>query len=230
MKLAQLSQIGLTDGEIKVYEALVKHGPQTKTRIAGNASVSSSKVYEIAERLQKKGLVSELLKNGVRTYSAAPPHALIDFIDQKEQRLQQERAIVEEILPELQPVTEPVVELYEGWDGLQHALWEAVQKAPEKSKIHGLGIQFPLPSFIKKFVQEAKRKNILIKSIKTGKHAIPIPGRKKNVKGFEHVGMGVFEDRVIIGVTEKEPVGVVIQHPEISKAFRAIHNILYRSL
>ena len=66
MEITKLKKIGLTQGEIKVYLALIKHGAQTKSHLAIKADVSSSKVYEIAERLIKKGLVSSFTKNKIK--------------------------------------------------------------------------------------------------------------------------------------------------------------------
>ena len=49
-----LHDIGLSEGEIKVYLALLKLGLAKKTELANGSGVSSSKVYEICNRLQKK--------------------------------------------------------------------------------------------------------------------------------------------------------------------------------
>jgi len=57
MKLETLETIGLTKGEIKVYEALLELGESTKTPIANTSGISPGKVYDVLERLMKKGLV-----------------------------------------------------------------------------------------------------------------------------------------------------------------------------
>ena len=58
-----LREIGLTEGEIKVYLALLKIGQAKKTELAKESGVSSSKIYEICGRLQKKGIVGTIIKD-----------------------------------------------------------------------------------------------------------------------------------------------------------------------
>ena len=58
MTVEKLQGIGLTDGESKVYVALLQLQTATKSAIVKESSVSSSKVYEILDRLLAKGLVS----------------------------------------------------------------------------------------------------------------------------------------------------------------------------
>ena len=65
MDLTKLSKIGLTKGEIKVYLALIKHSSQSKTHLAIKANVSSSKVYEIAEKLNIKNLEDRIKQNNI---------------------------------------------------------------------------------------------------------------------------------------------------------------------
>ena len=61
-----LENIGLTDGEIKVYLALIKLGSSTSGPITDKSGVSRSKIYNILERLIQKGLVSYTIKEKTR--------------------------------------------------------------------------------------------------------------------------------------------------------------------
>ncbi len=53
-----LEEIGLTKGEISVYLALLKIGETTTGKIIEEAQISSGKIYEILDKLIKKGMVS----------------------------------------------------------------------------------------------------------------------------------------------------------------------------
>ena len=55
MKLTKLRNIGLTEGEIKVYTGLIKLGETTTGPLVDESGVSLSKVYAILDRLAKKG-------------------------------------------------------------------------------------------------------------------------------------------------------------------------------
>ncbi|GAG11320.1 unnamed protein product, partial [marine sediment metagenome] len=170
MGLSNLSKIGLTKGEIKVYLALIKHGELSKSPLASKANISSSKVYEITEKLIKKGLVSSFKKNNVTYYTASDPSFLEKYISKKEKELQEEKNIVKELLPKLKTLKEKSeekisFELQEGWKGMQNAIIEGIDKTPKNSIVYGVGIQIPKTSLITKFHQKRLKKKIKLKII-----------------------------------------------------------------
>ena len=57
-----LEELGLTKGEIKVYLTLLKLGETTTGKIVEEAGISSGKIYEILEKLIRKGLASFIIK------------------------------------------------------------------------------------------------------------------------------------------------------------------------
>src|SRR3989344_4876377 len=97
----ELQKIGLTAGEIKVYLGLLELGESTKTKLAKKAEISPSKLYDITNRLLRKGIISAVRKQSILHFKAADPHRLHNFIEQKEQEIHQEREIVNTILPRL---------------------------------------------------------------------------------------------------------------------------------
>ena len=52
----------LTEGEAKVYEALLFLGSSTVGPIVTRSKVSYSNIYEVCDRLTAKGLVSHIVK------------------------------------------------------------------------------------------------------------------------------------------------------------------------
>ena len=86
MDVKPLEELGLTNGEIKVYLALVKLGETTSGPIVDESGISVSKVYYVLDRLAKKGLVSHVVKNNVKHFSAATPDRLLDYLKEKEEK------------------------------------------------------------------------------------------------------------------------------------------------
>jgi sugar-specific transcriptional regulator TrmB len=80
-----LKNVGLTEGEIQVYLALIQLGQSSTGKITHKAKIASSKVYEVLERLSEKGLVSYVIKNGVKNFDATPPERLIDFLEERKE-------------------------------------------------------------------------------------------------------------------------------------------------
>jgi hypothetical protein len=99
--IEELSSLGLTSGEARVYLSLLKRGSSKAGSIVRDSGVSYSKVYDVLERLGSKGLVSHVLIGKVRHYSAAEPYRLKDYIASKEQRLLAEKELSSRIIPEL---------------------------------------------------------------------------------------------------------------------------------
>ena len=61
--------LDLTKGEKKVYKALVRLKSTTTGPLYKKANVSQSKVYEILDRLRKKGLAASIIKQGTPRHS-----------------------------------------------------------------------------------------------------------------------------------------------------------------
>ncbi|MEK6920892.1 MAG: helix-turn-helix domain-containing protein [Nanoarchaeota archaeon] len=101
METKILEKIGFTNGEIRVYFALLECGNTTTGPVIIKSGVSRSKVYEILEKLKQKGLVSEVIKENTRYFQAASPERIIDYIKSKEKEIIYEQEQFTKILPGL---------------------------------------------------------------------------------------------------------------------------------
>ena len=84
MNPGSLENIGLTEGESKVYLALLRMRVSTIGNIIKEARVSNSKVYNILDRLSKKGLVGTVIIKNKRHFEAKDPSRLKEFIKLEE--------------------------------------------------------------------------------------------------------------------------------------------------
>jgi HTH-type transcriptional regulator, sugar sensing transcriptional regulator len=138
-----LKSIGLTEGEIDVYLALLEIGLSTTGKITKVAGISSSKVYEVLQRLIKKGLANYVVERGVHYYSATPAERLIDFLEDKKNELNKGQDAVRSLIPILeakrseQPTTEAVI--YRGRQGPLIALKEVYEAGLNGAEIIGYG-------------------------------------------------------------------------------------------
>ena len=82
-----LEEIGLTEGESKVYLSLLRLGSSTIGKIIKEAQVSNSKIYDILDRLNKKGLIGISLINNVKHFGAKSPSTINDLISDKEKNI-----------------------------------------------------------------------------------------------------------------------------------------------
>jgi sugar-specific transcriptional regulator TrmB len=100
-----LSQLGLTNGEARVYLSLLKIGSSKVGPIVRDSHVSYSKVYDILERLSLKGLVSYVTIGKIKHFNAVEPYRLQDYIQRKEEQLSTQKKIVDQIVPSLIKIT-----------------------------------------------------------------------------------------------------------------------------
>src|SRR3989338_4956714 len=124
MKTEVFKKMGFTEGETKVYLALLKLGETSITPIVKESKVSKSKIYDILEKLIEKGLVGYVTRDGTKQFTANDPKMIIEFLKKKEEEGEATRKEAEKILPELslQRATlgkKKTAEIYEGFHGLR---------------------------------------------------------------------------------------------------------------
>ncbi len=118
-----LKEIGLTEGEAKVYIALLELGSTTTGPIVDKSGISASKVYNILDKLAKKGFVSYILKAKTKYFHAADPHRIIDYLEEREENLLKQKEEIKQVLPQLElkqkeAGKEQIAELFEGAKGI----------------------------------------------------------------------------------------------------------------
>ena len=133
MNLPELKEIGLTDGETRVYSTLLDKGESTKTELAKHSKVSQSKIYEVTSKLAEKGIISIVKKDGLMHFKAATPERLLDFLKQKEKKVMHEKDIITKVLPALleqykESTEEPEVEVFFGWKGMKTIYQDIVKE------------------------------------------------------------------------------------------------------
>ncbi|MFA6072904.1 MAG: helix-turn-helix domain-containing protein [Candidatus Woesearchaeota archaeon] len=136
-----LKRIGLTEGEVKVYLAVLKTGLTTVGRVIRETKMQSSSVYHIIDSLKEKGLISFEIKNNKKYVFVADPDRLLDFVDDKKQELDKEKINIVKFLPGLHSLRclsikpEQEVLIFEGWSGVLSAFKEAYKNIEPGTKI-----------------------------------------------------------------------------------------------
>jgi len=132
-KLSDLLKLGLTEGEAKVYAALLELGPSTVGPITKKAGVSYSNIYEILQRLLEKGIVTSIVKNGIKNFQAVDPINLSKYLDNKQKELDKQKESLQEALPRIKALgeihTTQEAMLFTGIKGLLVAYKELLKDA-----------------------------------------------------------------------------------------------------
>jgi sugar-specific transcriptional regulator TrmB len=144
-----LIKAGLTEGEIKVYLALLKLGLTTSGPIVNESGIAKSMVYPVLEKLIQKGLVSYIIKEKTKYFQASDPEKIIDFIEEKEKSLNKTKDEVKKSLPELELMMKLTKKseatIYLGIKGLRTAYERVYKKLKKGECSYFLGVPAQQP-------------------------------------------------------------------------------------
>ncbi|MEK6982787.1 MAG: helix-turn-helix domain-containing protein [Candidatus Micrarchaeota archaeon] len=244
--LKVLENIGLTSGEVRVYLALLKLGSVTTGSISSAAKVSSSKVYKILDRLEKKGLVGHVLKGEIKYFSANKPRRILDYIEEKQTELASQKTKIEALLPELekqQELSESKSEaiIYEGFKGCTNFFRNIIEelKAGETYYVIGAGYGEDvkgLRDFFYKHHQRRTDKKINVKMLVNfdiKKTLVKTTANNSEIKFLPqylitNMEIVFYKNKAFIVLWTKEPKGFLIENEEAVKSFKAYFDTLWK--
>ncbi len=242
-----LRNIGLTNSEIKVYLALIDLGISTKGPIVDKAEVASSKIYELLEKLIKKGLVSHSIKSGVRYFNAANPNRLMDYLSEKKQIIKEKERILKDIIPELElkqgtALTPETAQVFDGLKGLQTARERTLKIMKEGDEMWIIGIaRTPYEGAMTPYFEDYHKRRYT-KKIKCrylyNEYArkpygetsakYPLSEVKYMPEGLmTHAWIEIYADTVTIGINKGKSFSVVIQNQEVANSFKIYAQLLW---
>jgi len=140
-----LTDAGLTNGEAKVYLALLKIGESTVGPLAKEANVSLSKIYEILQNLIKKGLASSIKKNNKKFFHPADPERIVEYLENKKQSISESQKAINKVIPKLKLQKERInneseAMLFEGFKGIKTFYESLLKDIKPKETILVVGI------------------------------------------------------------------------------------------
>lgn len=123
MDLQHFRELGLSDGQIKVYAAVLELGISTLNSIHEKTGIDRRNIYDILNKLIERGMVSYMVEKGRRTYQCTPPEKIREEIKRKELAL---HALEQQIpdMRELYAAAKPEIraEVYRGNEAIKSFL------------------------------------------------------------------------------------------------------------
>ncbi len=174
IETAILRELGLTDGEIRVYIALLELEDTTIGPIITKGHVSSSKVYIILERLIDKGLVTYITKDKTKYFQPASPTSLQEYMAKKEQEFNKIKQKVPKVIMQLEEIrnSKQAIEgakIYKGYNGLKAAWYEALKNIPDQGEYYFFSVGYGNDPYLQRFFKQVaiylKKRKITIKGI-----------------------------------------------------------------
>lgn len=245
MKTELLKEIGLTDGETRVYLALLKLGLSSTGKIIQESKITSSKVYLILERLESKGFVSHVMRNNVKHFQATNPSKILLYLNKRKQELdEKEEEIKKELLPNLSKIyssTENKKEttIYQGFKGIESSLFDFISDLKKDDEYVVLGTGTPLKKefelLIRRFYMQKAKKGIktrLIYNSNFKEIKKLYSGIKRNqIKFIDKVTpstIAISKKKILIISYGNENISVMIESEQIAKSFHLFFESLWK--
>lgn len=238
-----LESIGLSRQEALVYISTLKLGMAKVSRIAQKAGLKRESVYYILKLLQEKGFVSEVIKSGVKYYSAVTPERILGIIEEEKQ---QKTEAIKEILPDIEALQKvafirPQIEIYEGVQGYKSIIAKLLENENKEicAYVPEVILHF-LPTFSSQFRRRRREKKIHMRVISEKTRMIEELQKKdreelrqirfndkiiKNIKAAYYI---LSDAVIIIRATEKEQLGIYIKEESTAKLQKNIFEQIWK--
>jgi len=240
-----LADLGFSDGEERAYLALLRLGNSTTGPIAKESGLSRSKLYEILEKLSKKGVISHYKKNNISYFAAAPPKRILEYIKEKESALEKQRSDFEKNIPFLDNIFDRKIlsqeaEVYEGMEGIKNVREMALNRMrPGDTALY---TSIPLSAFenFEAYWNDWNTRRIKKKisamilynqdAVKFCEQRRKLPYTKVKYllqKGPTHTWVEIYGDIVAIVMKYQTPMSIVIRNKHVAESFKTYFNILW---
>lgn len=224
-----LKEAGLTDNEENVYVALLNLGPSLAGKISRKTGLHRRTVYDVTETLIQKGLVSYILENNRRVFTAVDPQRIIDCIDQKKNML---IPLITELKQKFNTTKKKeATNFYRGKNGLK-MVFESQLDYPEILILGATREAYnAMPYYFKWFNERRKEKKVKIRVITSDKSIQPrILAETKYLseKYADHMVINIYGDSIAMILWGAKPFAIVVEQEEFARGYKKYFEILWR--
>ncbi|MCK5026412.1 MAG: hypothetical protein KAS15_07470 [Nanoarchaeota archaeon] len=139
-----LSKLGFSPSEIKIYLHLIESGSSYPKKISAETEINRTNVYEALDRLIAKGVISFIIKNNIKWFEAKKPESLISLVKEREEEIVKTK---NQILKEINKLSvnqdKPTLEanIFVGKKGLR-MIFEEILEAKKQIALFASELQF----------------------------------------------------------------------------------------
>jgi len=237
MDLEIFKNLGMSEGEIKIYVSLLELGSSGAGQILVKSGLQNSVVHRALNSLIEKGLISFILEGKRRVYSAVDPENFFDFIEEKKRKFS-------EILPELKKKqinakVKETASIFKGVRGIKEVYNFMINQAGEEYLTYGggkpcaqkMGDTWWLNIHQKRIANKLKSRQVFDESVK--KIGADIGLLKLTNVRFLPEEFVSFQETVIVGnfvaisVFSEEPYSFLIHDKHVAEGYRKHFEILW---
>lgn len=234
-----LKELGFSDYETNIYLTLVDLGESTASKVAEKARIHRRNVYDVLNRLVKKGFVSLVTKNNRKYYLAIDPKRIKSMFKEKIE-------LIDTLLPSLEQKfkesqVEQEVKLLEGKEGIKTFFEEMFKEAKKGVEFYIIGAPATLPKmlpfYIPKLVKQASKYKVKVNILwgpdvkEKEKTFLDIvkPRSRTLPKGFYFVmPIFIYGNNSAIAVWSEKPIITIIKSKKVKEGFINYFKLLWK--
>mgnify|MGYP000199134095 CR=1 FL=1 len=245
-----LCSLGLTEKESAIYLALLNLGASKSVELARYTGFTRPTIYDLTEKLVRRGLVSKYKKKHITTFNALDPQKLIQYLDSElnefQNKLNLQKKQVQDLLPVLQSLqlkntTKPKVQFFEGEKGMREAYEDTLTSSDKILAYTNVeAMTQALPNFFPYYFQRRAAKKIPVDAIfvqnEGGRErASQDQTELRRTKFFPgaHIQWSpevkIYNNKILIA-SWQEKMAVIIESKEFADLQRIIFQKLWESL
>ncbi|MBM3232186.1 hypothetical protein FJZ21_02295 [Candidatus Pacearchaeota archaeon] len=235
-----LMKIGLSENESEIYISLLKIGECSVNSIVKATGINRTNIYDCISRLVEKGLVSSIIKNGKKNFSATNPKRIIDYLNEKEKQIKDEKEEVTKIIPEIESIIPKVnnekIEVFDGKNGIRNLL-ELILESEKNICSYGSsgneGNMSILGPYFNHYVKRMSKTKIKARIIFADKERKPFKYNFGEVKYLPReyattTETMIYGDNVVIFVFGDEPKAIHINSKTVANSYLKHFELMWK--
>ena len=240
MALEKLRDVGISEGEIKVYLSLLELGTASVYQIHKKIGKDRRNIYDILNKLIDKGFVTYIIENDKNKFQALPAKRILDYIDEKESDLIKTKLEIKNEITSLIKKIEPEnssinASIYKGKEGIK-AVFEDMFNYSENFFIGSGGyVAEKMPFFWQQYNKRRIKKNIKWYNLVRGELRSKIKTTGKFLYNkylplefsANPVVIFIYGNKVANVLWSKDFFAFVIESKEIAANYKKYHQFLW---
>ena len=235
-----LSKLGFSPSEIKIYLHLIRSGSSYPNKISAETKINRTNVYEALYRLVSKGVASFITKNKVKWFEAKSPDSLLDLVKEKEGELRLTKSeLIEEVkkLKQIKFYEKPLeAGIFVGKKGLR-MIFEDILRERKQVSLIAAELQFKdlFGPYFELWHKERAERKISQRSIFPKKFKGKLEKRKLVEYKFvdnqytNPTTTIIYGNNCVFIQWINEPIAIKISNKEIAKSHLNYFNMLWHS-
>ena len=156
-----LKKVGLSNGEIEIYEILLDSGLLPVGKVHEKSRIERRNIYDILNKLIERGLVTYIIENKKKYFKISHPENIIKYLEEKESDIKRTKNEMHALIPHMVKnfeMRKPSIyaEVYRGVEGIK-AVWEDMLSCKE---IYWIGSGRYIPKAFPNFFTSWNRRRL----------------------------------------------------------------------